>query len=165
MIFATSRPYCLLKINSTFDALMSGAPEKVLIMGDNPKIATESFPFAYSQSERFFGPQILNQIETGNVESLDFLSTIKPHGFDNFLRDEDRLKKGIESNPKYNGTIQFESTYRAFMNENETFVQFVGAETEGGNRLIYTDPTHLTSDGSERLREFFRDHIFGDLDC
>ena len=165
VIFGTHRPHCLLEINSTFDALMSGAPEKVLIMGDNPGIDTESFPFAYSKSERFFGPQILNQIETGNAASLDFLSTIKPLGFDKFLRDEDRLKKEIESNPKYNGTIQFESTYRAFMDENETFVQFVGAETEGGNRLIYTDTTHLTRDGSERLREFFRDHIFGDLDC
>ena len=112
-----------------------------------------------------FGPQFLEQIEVGNIASLDFLSTIKPLRFDDFLRNEDRLRKGIESNPKYNGTIQFESTYRAFMNENETFVQVVGAETEGGNRLLYTDPSHLTLDGSERLREFFRDHIFGDLDC
>ena len=98
------------------------------------------------------------------LQGLTF-STIKPVRFDDLLRNEDRLRKGIESNPKYNGTIQFESTYRAFMNENDTFVQVVGAETEGGNRLIYTDASHLTLDGSERLRDFFRDHIFGDLDC
>ena len=73
VIFGNNRPQCLLENNSTFDALMSGAPEKVLIMGDNPRVDTESFPFAYSKRERFFGPQILEQIQTGNVARLDFL--------------------------------------------------------------------------------------------
>ena len=75
------------------------------------------------------------------------------------------LRKAIESNPKYNGTIQFESTYPAFVNEDNTFVQVIGAETEGGNRLLYGDWHHLGADGSERLREYFREHIFRDLNC
>jgi len=162
VIFSTNRPYCLLKNNSTLDGLMSGAPEKVLIMGDNPHFDYGSFPFEISgRLQR----QLLKAIKTGIVSSLDFLSTIKPAMFDRLLRTEDQLRKAIDSNPKYNGTIQFESTYRAFMNENNTFVQLVGAETEGGNRLLYTDRHHLSTDGSERLREYFREHIFMDLDC
>ena len=51
------------------------------------------------------------------------------------------------------------------MNENNTFVQVVGVETEGGNRMTYADESHLNADGSERLREYFRERIFGDLDC
>ena len=145
---------------------MSGSPEKVLIMGDNPRLAYASLPFDdRGKSVRFLKPKLLAAIKVGDVSSLDFLSTIKPSKFDDFLRTEDRLRKAIESNPKYNGTIQFESTYPAFMNENNTFVQVVGVETEGGNRMTYVDQTHLSADGSERLREYFREHIFGDLDC
>ncbi|UPR02056.1 acyltransferase [Chloropicon primus] len=162
VIFATHRPYCLLANNSTLDGLMSGAPEKVLIMGDNPLLDYGSFPFKIRQKLQ---KELLNAIKVGDVSSLDFLSTIKPKKFDDFLRTEDGLRKAIESNPKYNGTIQFESTYPAFMDQNNAFVQVVGAETEGGNRMTYADLSHLSADGSERLREYFREHIFGDLDC
>ena len=148
---------------------MSGAPEKVLIMGDNPYLDPKSLPFGWAKGER---PEIkkilLEDIKTGDVSSLDFLSTVKPEWIvegNFFLRTEDQIRKALDSNPKYNGTFQFESTYPAFMDQNNTFVQVIGAETEGGNRLIYHDYTHLTRDGSERLREYFREHIFRDLKC
>jgi len=163
VVFSSSRPYCLLKHNRTFDALMSGAPEKVLIMGDNPHLSSKSLPFLIGIKKK-----LLEDIKTGDVSSLDFLSTVKPEwhvGGDSFLRTEDQIRKALDSNPKYNGTFQFESTYPAFMDQNNTFVQVIGAETEGGNRLIYFDRTHLTRDGSERLREYFREHIFRDLKC
>ena len=104
-------------------------------------------------------------IKVGDAASLDFLSTVKPQRFDEHLRTEDQIRKALDSNPKYNGTFQFESTYPAFMDQSNTFVQVIGAETEGGNRLIYSDYSHLTRDGSERLREYFREHIFRDLKC
>ena len=104
-------------------------------------------------------------IQTGDVKSLDFLSTIKPLDFDEFLSNEDQLREAIDTNPKYNTTVQFESTYPAFMDENNTYVQVVGAETKGGNRMIYTDFSHLNPDGSKRLTEYFREYIFSDLKC
>jgi len=169
VVFSSSRPYCLLKHNRTFDALMSGAPEKVLIMGDNPHLDGKSLPFVWAKDERTeIKKKLLEDIKTGDVSSLDFLSTVKPEWIvegDSFLRTEDQIRKALDSNPKYNGTFQFESTYPAFMDQNNTFVQVIGAETEGGNRLIYHDYTHLTRDGSERLREYFREHIFRDLKC
>ena len=144
---------------------MSGDPEKVLIMGDNPTLDYESFPFKLDQQNHGLVQQFARVIQTGDVESLDFLSTIKPLDFDEFLSNEDQLREAIDTNPKYNTTIQFESTYPAFMNENNTYVQVVGAETEGGNRMIYLDNSHLNVDGAERLTEYFREHIFSDLKC
>merc|ERR1719305_1289922 len=165
VIFATQRPQWLLENNATLDALMSGDPEKVLIMGDNPTLDLKSFPFKLEQQNYGLVQQLAQVIQAWGVESLDFLSTIKPLDFDEFLSDEDQLREAIDTNPKYNTTIQFESTYPAFMDENNTYVQVVGAETKGGNRMIYIDYRHLNVDGSERLTEYFREHIFSDLKC
>ena len=109
--------------------------------------------------------QLAQVVQAGDVESLDFLSTIKPLDFAEFLSNEDQLREAIDTNPKYNTTVQFESTYPAFMDENNTYVQVVGAETKGGNRMIYIDYGHLNVAGSERLTEYFREHIFSDLEC
>ena len=109
--------------------------------------------------------QLAQAVQAGYVESLDFLSTIKPLDFADFLSTEDELREAIDTNPKYNTTVQFESTYPAFMDENNTYVQVVGAETKGGNRMIYIDYGHLNVAGSERLTEYFREHIFSDLKC
>ena len=65
----------------------------------------------------------------------------------------------------YNGTLQFRSTYPAFMDANNEFVQVVGAETEGGNVNLYHDCGHLSVAGSMRLKEYFREHVFRDLVC
>jgi len=166
VIFATNRPQCLLKYyNATLDALMSGDPEKVLIVGDNPTLDYESFPFKLEQQNYGLVQQLAQVVQSGDVKSLDFLSTIKPLDFADFLSTEDQLREAIDTNPKYNTTVQFESTYPAFMDENNTYVQVVGAETKGGNRMIYIDDGHLNVDGSERLTEYFREHIFSDLKC
>ena len=166
VIFATNRPQCLLKYyNATLDALMSGDPEKVLIVGDNPTLDYESFPFKLEQQNYGLVQQLAQVVQSGDVKSLDFLSTIKPLDFADFLSTEDELREAIDTNPKYNTTVQFESTYPAFMDENNTYVQVVGAETKGGNRMIYIDYGHLNVAGSERLTEYFREHIFSDLKC
>ena len=144
---------------------MSGDPEKVLIMGDNPTLDYESFPFKLEQQVNGLVQQLAQAVQAGNVESLDFLSTIKPLDIADFLSTEDQLREAIDTNPKYNTTVQFESTYPAFMDENNTYVQVVGAETKGGNRMIYIDYGHLNVAGSERLTEYFREHIFSDLKC
>merc|ERR1719305_1519867 len=165
VIFATQRPQCLLENNATLDALMSGDPEKVLIVGDNPALDLNSFPFKLERQVNGLVQQLAQAVQAGNVESLDFLSTIKPLDFADFLSTEDQLREAIDTNPKYNTTVQFESTYPAFMDENNTYVQVVGAETKGGNRMIYTDFSHLNPDGSKRLTEYFREYIFSDLKC
>ena len=156
---------------------MSGDPEKVLIMGDNPALDLNSVPFKLDwrvsrdqpTSQNWWMIDLMDKfqeaIQTGDVESLDFLSAIKPLDFDEFLSNEDQLREAIDTNPKYNTTVQFESTYPAFMDENNTYVQVVGAETKGGNRMIYIDYGHLNAAGSERLTEYFREHIFSDLKC
>ena len=165
VVFATVRPQCLLENNATLDALMSGDPEKVLIMGDNPALDYESLPFKLESQNHGLLQQLAQVIQAGNVGSLDFLSAIKPLNFDEFLSNEDQLREAIDTNPKYNTTVQFESTYPAFMDENNTYVQVVGAETKGGNRMIYLDNSHLNPDGSKRLTEYFREYIFSDLKC
>ena len=165
VILATQRPQCLLENNVTLDALMSGHPEKVLIVGDNPALDLNSFPFKLERQVNGLVQQLAQAVQAGNVESLDFLSTIKPLDFADFLSTEDELREAIDTNPKYNTTVQFESTYPAFMDENNTYVQVVGAETKGGNRMIYIDYGHLNVAGSERLTEYFREHIFSDLKC
>ena len=165
VVFATLRPQCLLENNATLDALMSGDPEKVLIMGDNPALDYESLPFKLESQNHGLLQQLAQVIQAGNVGSLDFLSAIKPLNFDEFLSNEDQLREAIDTNPKYNTTVQFESTYPAFMDENNTYVQVVGAETKGGNRMIYLDNSHLNVYGAERLTEYFREYIFSDLKC
>ena len=135
---------------------MSGDPEKVLIVGDNPTLDYESFPFKLERQVNGLMQQLAQAVQAGNVESLDFLSTIKPLDFADFLSTEDQLREAIDTNPKYNTTVQFESTYPAFMDENNTYVQVVGAETKGGNRMIYIDHSHFNVDGAKRLTECLR---------
>ena len=134
-------------------------------MGDNPALDYESFPFKLEQQNYGLVQQLAQVVQAGDVESLDFLSTIKPLDFAEFLSNEDQLREAVDTNPKYNTTVQFESTYPAFMDENNTYVQVIGAETKGGNRMIYLDSSHLNVHGAERLTEYFREHVFSDLKC
>merc|ERR1719247_19242 len=71
----------------------------------------------------------------------------------------------MEDNPKYREVIDHQTVYPAFMDANGTFLQLIGVETEGGNKLLFGDRGHLSPDGSARLEEYFREHVFKDLNC
>ena len=155
----------------TSDALMSGNPEKVLWVGDNPKFGDLCKWISDSQNTlstdhlsdgHSLGENIQEAIQEGRISSLDFLSTVEQRRRETFHHIERTLNK-LET--FYNGTFQFRSTYPAFMDANNEFVQVVGAETEGGNVNLYHDCGHLSVAGSMRLKEYFRYHVFKDLVC
>ena len=153
------------RYTTIFDALGVGNPEKVLIVGDNPKLEKDGTLFP--EGHQFLKNQIRVGMDEGRWDNstvpFDFLTRLKPKDWDRFLRVEDVIQSTIEENYKEN--FQFKSTYPAFMDSNNSHVQVVGAETLNGNRLIYRDDDHLNAYGSLRLREFFRKNIFIDLEC
>ena len=93
------------------------------------------------------------------------LSEIRPMDHEERLENEAKVAKAIEDNPKYRDIFEFHATYPAFMDANNTFIQLIGVETEGSNRLLFRDNNHVNQDGSNRLREYFREHVFKDLNC
>ena len=149
----------------TSDALMSGNPQKVLWVGDNPELDLCNRKVNSQQIFRHWdklGKTTQEAVQEGRISSLDFLSTVKHYKRETFYNIERTLNK-LET--FYNGTLQFRSTYPAFMDANNEFVQVVGAETEGGNVNLYHDCGHLSVAGSMRLKEYFREHVFRDLVC
>ena len=146
----------------TFDALLSGDPEKVLIMGDNPffKLFGRDIP-----GGKWFEREIRSAIQEGRMTGWEDLNRIEPVQFQERLMNEERVAKAINDTPKYRDVLDFQTIYPAFMDANNTFIQLIGVETEGGNRLLFRDGTHLSQDGSNRLTEYFREHIFKDLNC
>ena len=149
----------------TSDALMSGNPQKVLWVGDNPELDLCNRKVNSQQIFRHWdklGKTTQEAVQEGRISSLDFLSTVKHYKRETFYNIERTLNK-LET--FYNGTLQFRSTYPAFMDANNEFVQVVGAETEGGNVNLYHDCHHLSVAGSMRLKEYFREHVFRDLVC
>ena len=142
----------------TFDALLSGNPDKVLIMGDHPLVG--GFPL-YKKTKDV----IIEGIQLGSLSSWEELNRIKPDSLEKKLANEALLAKAIEDNPKYREVIDHQTVYPAFMDANGTFLQLIGVETEGGNKLLFGDRGHLSPDGSARLEEYFREHVFKDLNC
>jgi peptidoglycan/LPS O-acetylase OafA/YrhL len=153
------------KYTASFDALAAGNPEKVLIVGDNPKLEKEGTLFP--EGHQFLKNQIRVGMDEGRWDNstvpFDFLTRVKPKAWERFLHVEDVVQSTIEEN--YKEKFHFKSTYPAFMDSNNIHVQVVGAETINGNRLIYRDDDHLNAYGSLRLQELFRNHIFIDLEC
>ena len=93
------------------------------------------------------------------------LNRIEPVQFQERLMNEERVAKAINDTPKYRDVLDFQTIYPAFMDANNTFIQLIGVETEGSNRLLFRDDNHVNQDGSNRLTEYFREHIFKDLNC
>ena len=154
--------YELDNLNVTFDALLSGNPEKVVVLGDNPHFSL----FGRKPTADVFRKMIVSAIKEGRLTEWAELNQIKPSpDFEQGVRNEAVVAKAIEDNPKYNKVMQFQTIYPAFMDANNTFIQLIGVETEGGNKMLYADASHVSPWGSARLTEYFREHIFKDLNC
>merc|ERR1711977_274340 len=149
------------EIDVTLDALMSSDPEKVLVMGDNPSFAF----FGEELTADVFKPKVISAVQEGRLKDWKELSEIRPIEHREKLGKEAKVAKAIEDNPKYRKVVEFHSTYPAFMDANNTFIQLIGVETEGGNKMLFKDNNHVNQDGSNRLREYFREHLFKDLNC
>ncbi len=104
-------------------------------------------------------------VQEGRWANLSFLSTVPPRSMDEFEKTEKLLSDLIANETKYSDRIRLRPIKQAFMDENNTFVQVLGAETKGGNRLLFKDADHLSREGSLRLKNYFRDNIFERLQC
>ena len=99
-------------------------------------------------------------VQEGRWANLSFLSTVPPRSTDEFERTEKLLSDLIANETKYSDRIRLRPIKQAFMDENSTFVQVLGAETKGGQQIALQGCRSLEQRGIPATQKLFqRQHL------